>query len=89
MSNPTVTKQAIIREVHLESICDLIGDMSDGLTHREIAKLLADCRIADYSPGSNKRERLYAAFANYQNIHQCSNGVLQFLGQSMNPARLK
>lgn len=87
MSTKPVTKQPIIYEVHLESICDMVGDMSDGLTHREITKLLADCRIIDNSSGSNKRERLYNAFANYQNVNQCSNGVLQFLSQAMNPAR--
>lgn len=87
MSASAVTKQPIIYEVHLESICDLVGDMNDGLTHKEIAKLLADNRITDNSPGSNKRERLYNAFAKYQTDNQCSNGVLQFLSQAMNPAR--
>jgi uncharacterized protein (TIGR02391 family) len=87
MTTKPVTKQPIINEAHLESICDMIGDTSDGLTHREIAKLLADCKVIDYSSGLNKRERLYYAFANYQNVNQCSNGVLQFLSQAMHPAR--
>ena len=87
MTTKPVTKQPVIREVHLESICGMIGDTADGLTHREIEKLLADCRITDHSPGLNKRDRLYNAFANYQNNNQCSNGVLQFLSQALNPAR--
>jgi hypothetical protein len=81
----SVTKHPVIYEVHLESICDLIGHINEGLTHKEIGKLLADCRIIDHSPGSNKRERLYNAFAIYQNKNQCSNSVLQFLSQAMNP----
>lgn len=87
MTNKPVTKQPVIKEVHLESICNMVGDTADGLTHREIEKLLADCRVVDHSPGLNKRDRLYNAFTNYQNTNQCSNGVLQFLSQALNPAR--
>jgi len=87
MATKPVTKQPVITEVHLESISDMIGDTTDGLTHREIEKLLADCRITDHSPGLNKRHRLYNAFANYQNVNQCSNGILQFLSRALSPAR--
>lgn len=87
MINKAVTKQPVIYESHLESICDMVGDVKDGLTHREITKILGDCKIKDYSPELNKKERLYNAFANYQNVNQCSNGILQFLSQAMNPAR--
>lgn len=36
---------------------------------------------------STKRSRLYNAFIHYQNTRKCSNGILNFLSQTLNPAR--
>jgi len=88
MTNKTVTKHPMISAIHLESICAVIADTNDGLTGTEITKILADCSLVDHTPtGINKRGRLYNAFVLFQNNNQCSNGVLKFLSQAMNPAR--
>lgn len=87
MSPKPVTKQPPISAVHLESICAMIADTNEGLTGSEITKLLADSLLKDPSPELNKRSRLYNAFADHQNANQCSNGILKFIGQAMNPAR--
>jgi len=87
MNSKAVTRHPFISEIHLESICALIAETNDGLTGSEISKILADCSLKDPSPNLNKRNRLYNAFAEYQNEKQCSNGVLKFLSQAMNPAR--
>ncbi|KAA8485589.1 uncharacterized protein (TIGR02391 family) [Arcticibacter tournemirensis] len=88
MADRAVTKHPMISAVHLESICELIADTSEGLTGSEITKILADCSLIDHTPtGLNKRSRLYNAFVLFQNNNQCSNGILKFLSQAMNPAR--
>jgi uncharacterized protein (TIGR02391 family) len=87
MNAKPVTKHPLISPVHLESICSFIGETNEGLKGTEITKILADCGLADHSPELNKRSRIYNAFIYYQNNNQCSNGVLNFLGQAMNPAR--
>lgn len=87
MDNKSANKQPMISAIHLESICDLIADTNDGLTGTEITKILADCSLTDHSPGLNKKSRLYNAFIHYQNTRQCSNGILNFLSQALNPAK--
>lgn len=77
----------MISAVHLESICSMIADTSEGLTGTEITKIMADCSLNDHSPLLNKRSRLYNAFVQYQNANQCSNAILNFLSQAMNPGR--
>jgi deoxyhypusine synthase len=87
MTNKPVTKHQMISAVHLESICAMIADTNEGLAGTEITKILADCSLTDHSPELNKRNRLYNAFVVYQNNTHCSNGILKFLSQAMNPAR--
>lgn len=87
MTNKPITKEPMISAVHLESICAMIADTDEGLTGSEITKILADCSLNDHSPSLNKRSRLYNAFVQFQNEKQCSNGILKFLGQAMNPGR--
>lgn len=87
MSQKTITKEPPLSPVHLESICTLIADTYEGLTGSEITKILGDCGLKDPSPELNKRYRLYNALADHQNAHQCSNGILSFISQAMNPAR--
>lgn len=87
MNSKPVTKHPAISAVNIESICAMIADTNEGLTGSEITKLLADSLLKDPSPELNKRSRLYNAFVDHQNTHQCSNGILKFLGLAMNPAR--
>lgn len=87
MNSKSITKHPAISAINIESICAMIADTNEGLTGSEITKLLADSLLKDPSPELNKRSRLYNAFADHQNTHQCSNGILKFLGLAMNPAR--
>lgn len=65
----------------------MIAATDDGLTGTEIGKILADCRINDTHPNITKWKRLYNAFAESQNQHQCSNQILVFLSHALQPAR--
>lgn len=71
----------------LEAICRILGDTYDGLTGPEIGKLLSDSKIKDGDPGLTKWKRLYNAFVHWQNKHQCSNNILDFIRRAMDPIR--
>lgn len=71
----------------IESICKVIADTNTGLSGAEIAKLLGDSKIPDTDPQITKWKRLYNAFANWQNTHQCSNNIWDFLKKAMAPVR--
>ena len=60
----------------LTAICKVLGDTDEGLTATEIAQLLADCKIPDTDPALTKYERLFNAFASWQNSKQLGNCVL-------------
>ncbi len=67
----------------LESISKTLGD---NLTGSQIGKLLADSLIEDIGgPGLTKWRRLYMAFATWQNANQCSNHILNFISNSLQP----
>ncbi|MEI9808336.1 MAG: TIGR02391 family protein [Bacteroidota bacterium] len=83
----TVVKRPVIAPHHLESICQLIAATDGGLTGSEIGKILADSGIADPDPLNTKWRRLYNAFVSSQNKHACSNQVLVFLCNAMQPTR--
>lgn len=83
---------AIIRrptfEAHiLEGICRTIADTSTGLTGSEIGQLLVNANIPDIDPQNTKWKRLYNAFAEWQNEHQCSNHILKFIQDALQPVR--
>lgn len=69
----------------LESICRVIADTEMGLTGTEIAKHLAEAKIADMYSDLTKWKRLYYACADWQNTNQCSNNIMDFLMRSMAP----
>ena len=71
----------------LENICQVVADTNTGLTGTEIGRLLSDTMIPDTDPSLAKRHRLYNAFTNVQNKHQCSNNILTFLSKAMKPVR--
>lgn len=71
----------------LENVCRVIADAKTGLTGTQIGTYLAQEKITDIDPSNTKWKRLYNAFANFQNKHQCSNNILNFIKQSLCPAR--
>lgn len=83
-----MTNRYPILEPHLlESICVTIADTSVGLKGSEIGKILADSGINDVDPNNTKWKRLYNAFIDSQNKKQCSNHVLKFIQNALQPVR--
>lgn len=71
----------------LESISKVLGDTERGLTGSEIDRLLKECQIENTDPGTTKWKRLFNAFANRQNKDKCSNAILKFIKEAVNPTR--
>ena len=76
-----------LEETHIQAICDIIGDTSEGLTGPEIAQLLQRCGMPDPAPEITKRRRLLEALRTKQDRDGCANNVLNFIQTVMNPAR--
>lgn len=77
-----------IFEAHiLEGLCRTIGDTETGLSGTEIGQILLNSKIADIDPQNTKWKRLYSAFADWQNKHQCSNHILRFIQDALQPVR--
>lgn len=76
-----------IDETHLQAVCDIIGDTSEGLTGSEIGRLLAQCNIEDLEPAMTKRHRLFLALKTKQEKDRCANNVVNFVQSVMNPVR--
>jgi len=71
----------------LEEICKTIADTSDGLTGTEIGQILLNSKIPDIDSQNTKWRRLYSAFAEWQNNYQCSNHILTFIRDALQPVR--
>lgn len=74
----------------LELLSNIFGDTADGLTGSEIHRFLLQARIADIYENETflaKRKRLFNAFANFQNTHNCSNNILKFIQLVLTPSR--
>jgi uncharacterized protein (TIGR02391 family) len=83
-----MTKRHPILEPHLlESVSRTIADKSTGLSGTEIGKILADSGIKDIDPTNTKWKRLYNAFVTWQNQNQCSNHILKFIQNALQPVR--
>jgi uncharacterized protein (TIGR02391 family) len=80
-----MAKIAPISEELLRNICKVIADTGMGLTGAEIGHLLVNSSIPDTDPGITKWQRLFNACAHWQNQHQCSNNIYDFLHRAMNP----
>lgn len=81
-----MTPVALFSQDQLEAVAGALGDTEAGLTAAEIQHLLATCKMTD--PGAvTKRVRLYNAFAESQNSKQNRTYILEFIRQSMKPAR--
>lgn len=74
----------------LELLSNIFGDTADGLTGTEIHRFLLQAGIADISENEvflAKRKRLFIAFANFQNTHNCCNNILKFIQLVLTPSR--
>jgi uncharacterized protein (TIGR02391 family) len=70
----------------LEAIAGALGDTDYGLKGDEIEFLLRTCRMVDPGP-MTKRIRIYNAFVESQNNKGNRRHILEFIRQSMAPAR--
>lgn len=82
-----MTKRPVLPVHLLESICRTIAETSSGLTGTEIGHLLANNAIEDVDPTNTKWKRLFNAFAHWQNKNQCSNHILKFIQNALQPVR--
>ena len=71
----------------IESICKLLADTSNGFTGSQIAKYLGETNIEDIDLLNTKWKRLNSALMNRQTLDRCSNNILAFLQNSLDPAR--
>jgi uncharacterized protein (TIGR02391 family) len=71
----------------IESICKLLADTNNGFKGSEIAKYLKESNIADIDSANTKWKRLNSALMNKQTMDRCSNNILVFLQNSLNPVR--
>lgn len=69
----------------LQGLARIMGDTNDGLTGSEIGRYLQMVGIADCSPGITKWQRLFNAFAEYQNTTHCCNAILNFCKNYFQP----
>lgn len=82
-----IVKRRCFTQATLEGIAKILGDTSNGLMGSEIQYLLQQSQIEDIDSQNTKWKRLYSAFANYQNTHQCSNKILYFIQLALSPAK--
>lgn len=74
-------------EVHLQRLCDILGDTSEGLSGSEIGRLLSQVGILDPEPSLTKRFRLFEALRARQRQDRCGNLVVAFIRAAMGPVR--
>jgi hypothetical protein len=79
--------EMVFSQGELEAIAAALGDTSEGLTGSEIGHLLASIKMIDPTPTSTKWVRLHNAFVERQNRAQNRRAILEFMRQSMLPAR--
>lgn len=77
---------ATFNQDELEAIAAALGDTECGLTNTEIEFLFRTSKIADPGP-MTKRVRIYDGFVQSQNEKRNRTNVLEFIRQSMKPAR--
>lgn len=74
----------------LETLSNIIGETTTGLTNAEIHRLLLQAHIEDVvKPGImiSKHDRLYAAFVKEIQTHHYSNNIVVFIQLYLDPAR--
>lgn len=79
--------EKVFNGAEIEAIARALGHTQDGLTGSEIGNLLDQCGIEDANPDATKWIRINNALANRQNKSKNRRATLEFIRQSMNPAR--
>ena len=71
----------------LQGLARIMGDTADGLKGSEIGRYLQMAQMVDCTPGITKWQRLFNAFAKYQNTTCCCNAILIFCKNYFEPTR--
>lgn len=71
----------------LTAIAKALAPTEDGLTGTQIEYLLAQCKIPDATPTLTKWQRLFNAFASFQNKREFGNHVVVFINRAMAPVQ--
>lgn len=71
----------------MQAIAKALAPTDDGLTGTQIEYLLAQCKVPDVTPDLTKWQRLFNAFAAWQNEKQVGNHVLMFINRTMAPVQ--
>jgi hypothetical protein len=74
-------------EQHIQAICSVLTDTSEGLTGSEIGRLLSQCSIEDPNPDGTKRYRLFEALSKRQREDRCANNIFNFIQIAFDPVR--
>ncbi len=82
-----MAKELPLTDGVLQGLARIMGDTNDGLKGSEIGRYLQMVGIEDYSPNITKWQRLFNAFAVYQNRTKCCNAVLNFCKNYFDPTR--
>jgi uncharacterized protein (TIGR02391 family) len=80
-----MTPRKCLSSQQLERIAKIIGDTNEGLTGSQIGHALTQYGLKDVDPTNTKWKRLFNAFADYQEQNKCSNYILLFLQNVVNP----
>jgi uncharacterized protein (TIGR02391 family) len=71
----------------MQALAKALAPTEDGLTGNQIEHLLAQCKIPDVTPDLTKWQRLFNAFAAWQNDKQVGNHVVMFILRAMAPVQ--
>lgn len=80
-----MTQRRCLSSQQLERIARIIGDTDEGLTGSQIEHALVQYGLKDVDPMNTKWKRLYNSFAENQNQRKCSNDILHFICNVVNP----
>lgn len=73
-----------LKEGEIQSLAQVLGECGSGT---DISRVLKDRGLEDGSGESTKWRRLYSIFLEYQQQHQCANGILDFIRSFLTPPR--
>lgn len=82
-----MAKELPLTDGVLQGLARIMGDTTDGLKGSEIGRYLQMVGMADCSSGITKWQRLFNAFAEYQNKTYCCNAILNFCKSYFEPTR--
>ena len=87
MSLQTKTEVPPFSAEHIEALCHILGDSTDGLTGTEIGQILAQMGVADPTPDLKKWKRLFNSLVAFQNQYRLGNAIIVFVTRAMDPSR--